>query len=390
MDGIDLQPERYNNTSTLQEMITIKSRLVKQIMLLIAFAAFMAWLAASAGTVWQDFKVFASFFNALVVGIAIAFVLNRPCMFIDDRLGLKQKMPALNRGLAVLLTYLLVLLILSALTMFVVPQIINSIQDFIQRMSIYAANSQTWIDRISETLRLQKIDLSSFTTQLVDSIKGFTENLSGMVSSIIGITAGVIAFLFNLFIALIFSIYLLADKESILHNCQRVCRSYLSSEHYRKLRYVYHVIVDVFNKFVYGQLTEAVILGLLCFIGMMVLGFDYPLMISTLVGVTALVPMIGAYIGGAIAVLLLALISPIQALWFMLFLVVLQQLEGNLIYPRVVGGSLGLPGIWVLLATIVGSGLAGPLGILLGVPIATVLYTLLKNDIHRREILEEG
>jgi len=371
-------------------MVTIKSRLVKQIMLLIAFAAFMAWLAANTSLVWQGFKTFASFFNALLVGIAIAFILNKPCMYIDDRLGLKKKMPALNRGLAVMLTYLLVFLILFVLTMFVVPQIINSIQDFIQRVSTYAANSQAWMDRVSETLRLQKIDLSSFTTQLLDSIKGFTENLSGVVSSIIGITAGVIAFLFNLFIALIFSIYLLAGKESILRNCRRVCRSYLSDEIYGKLRYVYHVIVDVFNKFVYGQLTEAVILGVLCFAGMMVLGFDYPLMISTLVGVTALVPMIGAYIGGAISVLLLALISPIQALWFIVFLVVLQQLEGNLIYPRVVGGSLGLPGIWVLLATIVGSGLAGPLGILLGVPIATVLYTLLKNDVRRREILEES
>ncbi len=371
-------------------MITIKSRLVKQIMLLTAFAALMLWLAINAGLVWQGLRTFASFFNALIIGIAIAFVLNRPCMYIDQRLGLKKKMPALNRGLALLATYLIVLLIMSTLSVFVVPQIIDSIQQFIQRMSIYAANSQDWVNRITEMLRLQSIDLSALSSQLVDSIQAFAQNLTGVFSSIVGITAGVISFLFNLFIALIFSAYLLAGKESILANCKRVCRSYLPPRLYQKMLYVYHVTVDVFNKFVYGQLIEAVILGVLCFIGMLVLGFDYPLMISTLVGVTAVVPMIGAYIGGAIAVLVLALISPIQALWFILFLLVLQQLEGNLIYPRVVGGSLGLPGIWVLLATIVGSGLAGPLGILLGVPIATVLYTLLKNDVRRIEMLEEG
>lgn len=123
MDGIDPRHGRYNNTSTPQEMVTIKSRLVKQIMLLIAFAAFMAWLAANASLVWQGFKTFASFFNALLVGIAIAFILNKPCMYIDDRLGLKKKMPALNRGLAVMLTYLLVFLILFVLTMFVVPRL---------------------------------------------------------------------------------------------------------------------------------------------------------------------------------------------------------------------------------------------------------------------------
>ena len=389
MNGIEIHPGRHNNTSEWQVKVIIGNRLIKQIMMLMAFAAFLAWLVVNAGPVWQVITRFVSFFNALLMGIAIAFILNRPCMYIDDHLGLKQNKPALNRGLAVLLTYMAVLVILAVLTMFVVPQIIDSIQQFIQRVSIYAANSQAWIDRITGTLRLQSVDVSSLTDQLLGSIKGFTDNLSGMVSSIVGITAGVISFLFNLFVALIFSLYLLAGKESILENCRRVCRSYLPSGWYIKLRNVYHVTVDVFNKFVYGQLTEAVIIGVLCFIGMLVLGFDYPLMISTLVGVTALVPMIGAYIGGAISFLLLALISPIQALWFILFLVVLQQLEGNLIYPRVVGGSLGLPGIWVLLATIVGSGLAGPLGILLGVPIATVLYTLLKNDVHQREILEE-
>lgn len=359
-------------------------------MLLIAFAALMFWLALNAGPVWQGLQTFASFFNALIIGIAIAFIVNRPCMWIDQRLGLNRKMPALNRGLAIFITYLLLLLILATLTGFVVPQIIDSVQEFIQRMSVYAANSQDSLNRITEMLRLKTVDLSSLTSQMVDSIKQFTENLTGVFSSIVGITAGVISFLFTLFIALIFSIYLLADKEDILTNSQRVFRTYLPPGVYLKSLYVYHVVVDVFNKFVYGQLLEAVILGVLCFIGMLILGFEYPLMISTLVGVTALVPMVGAYIGGAIAVLVLALISPMQALWFVLFLAALQQMEGNLIYPRVVGGSLGLPGIWVLLATIVGAGLAGPLGILLGVPIATVLYTLLKNDVRKREILEES
>ncbi|MDD4776584.1 MAG: AI-2E family transporter, partial [Syntrophomonas sp.] len=292
--------------------------------------------------------------------------------------------------LALFLTYLMLLLVLATLTGFVVPQIIDSVQQFIQRMSIYASNSQDSLDRITAMLKLQTIDLSSLTSQMVESIKQFVQNLTGVFSSIVGITAGVISFLFNLFIALIFSIYLLADKENILANSKRVFRTYLPPGLYLRLLYVYHVAVDVFNKFVYGQLLEALIIGVLCFVGMLVMGFEYPLMISTLVGVTALVPMVGAYIGGAIAVLVLALISPTQALWFALFLMALQQLEGNLIYPRVVGGSLGLPGIWVLLATIVGAGLAGPLGILLGVPIATVLYTLLKNDVRKKEILEES
>lgn len=385
MDGIVIQPGRHNNTSEWREMIVIRSRLVKQIMLLITFAAFMAWLVVNAGPVWEVVKTFASYFKALALGIAIAFILNRPCMYIDARLGLKARMPALNRGLAVLLTYLLLALILFILAMFVIPQIIASIQQYIHRMSIYIAGSQASIDRIAEMLRLQSIDLSFLGKQVLDSIKGFTENLSAVMAAIVGITTGVFSFLVNLLLALIFSLYLLAGKERLLSNCGRVCRSYLPPGIHDRLFYAYQVIVDVFDKFVYGQLAEAVIIGLLCFLGMLLLGFDYPLMVSTVVGVTALIPMIGAYIGGAVAVMVLALISPLQALWFILFLVILLQLEGHLIYPRVVGGSLGLPGIWVLLATIVGSGLAGPLGILLGVPLVTVFYILLKNDVHQRE-----
>ncbi len=369
-------------------MISIDYRTTRNVVLLIVFAAIAILVVINAGPIWQGLRTFASFFNSLIIGVVIAFILNRPCMFIDSHLGLREKHPSLNRMLAIILTYLLVLLIMFTLIMFVVPQIIDSIQQYIQRMSSYAANSQGWLDRITNTLQLQNIDLSSLSRQLLTSVQKFTENISLVLTSIVGITAGVISFIFTLFIALIFSVYLLAGKESILDNCKKVCRIYLPPRIYSTLVYIYHVTVDVFNKFVYGQLSEAVILGVLCFIGMLMLRFQYPVMISTLVGITALVPMIGAYIGGAIAVFVLVLVSPMQALWFIVFLAVLQQFEGNIIYPRVVGSSLGLPGIWVLLATIIGSGLAGPLGILLGVPIATILYTLLKNDVKRKEALE--
>lgn len=362
--------------------------MTRNIILLIVFAALIVLVVINAGPIWTGLRTFGSYFNSLLLGIVIAFILNRPCMFIDDHLGLKKTHPALSRNLAIIFTYLMVMLIIFTLIMFVVPQIIDSIQQFVHRLSSYTANSQEWLDRITGILQLQSVDLASLSHQLLTSIQRFTENISLVFTSIVGITAGVINFIFTFFIALIFSIYLLAGKETILENSKTVFRVYLSPRVYSRLAYVYHITVDVFNKFVYGQLSEAVILGFLCFAGMLMLRFEYPVMISTLVGVTALVPMIGAYIGGAIAVFVLVLVSPVQALWFVVFLVILQQFEGNVIYPRVVGGSLGLPGIWVLLATIIGSGLAGPVGILLGVPIATILYTLLKNDVRQKESME--
>ena len=145
------------------------------------------------------------------------------------------------------------------------------------------------------------------------------------------------------------------------------------------------IVYEVFDNYVAGQCKEAVILGSLCFAGMTVLRLDYAGMVSVVVGVTALVPILGAYIGGAVGVLLLLFISPAKALLFLVFLVVLQQVEGNVIYPRVVGRKIGLPGMWVLLAITVGGGLWGIWGMLLGVPLATIFYQLLRQDVRSRE-----
>ena len=148
---------------------------------------------------------------------------------------------------------------------------------------------------------------------------------------------------------------------------------------------VARLTADTFTKYVSGQIVEAGILGVLCFLGMCIFGFDYAPLISVIIAVCALVPIAGAYIGAIVSALLLLMIEPMQAIWFLVFLIILQQLEGNLIYPRVVGTSIGLPGIWVLAAVTVGSSLMGFAGLIIGVPLTAVLYTLLKRNLHKRE-----
>ncbi|KUG05130.1 permease [hydrocarbon metagenome] len=370
-------------------MINIKIN--KDLMLVIAYAAVLILVVLNFSHIIHSMIWFVSLFKPLLVGIAIAFILHKPCIFIEGYMRetvLKNSNPGLRRGLAVVITYFLALILLIVIILFIVPQLIDSIRLFISNLGTYLDNMQGLINQAANFIEVANFDLSSLIKPVFESFKQLTSNLTGLLSGIIGVTAGVVSFLANLFIALIFSIYLLAGKERILDNCRAVCRTYLSPRVYQSVIYVYEVTTDTFNKYVYGQLTEAVILGVLTFIGMLIFRFEYPLMISTLIGITALLPLVGAYIGGSIAFLVLLMISPLQALWFIVFLVILQQFEGNIIYPRVVGGSLGLPAIWVLLAAIVGAGLAGPLGILLGVPIATILYILLKNDVHGRTIRE--
>ncbi len=375
----------------LKGLIPINIKKNKDLMLLITYAAILILVVLNFSPIILGLVWFVSLFKPLLIGIAIAFILHKPCIFIEmyiRKMILKNSSPGLIRGLAVVMTYFFALLLLTVIILFIIPQLIDSIRLFVSNIGTYVDNMQGLIDRAANLLKVTNVDVSSLINRIFESVNQLTSNFAGLLSGIIGVTAGVAGFLANLLISLIFSIYLLAGYEKILGNCKAVCRTYLPPRAYQSVVYVYRVTTDTFDKFVYGQLAEAVILGVLCFIGMLIFRFEYPLMISTLIGITALLPLVGAYIGGSIAFLALLIISPVQALWFIVFLIILQQFEGNIIYPKVVGSSLGLPGIWVLLSAIVGAGLAGPMGILLGVPIATILYILLKNDVHQKAAKE--
>ncbi len=325
-------------------------------------------------------------FTSLFIGIAIAFILNNPCMFIESMISKKTNIQkkSVKRGISITITYILLILVITLLIRFVIPQLFNSVQGLVNNLGTYFNNLQDIVNNITSFIGADPVDLSDLSTFISSYVDKIINSVSQLITQIITITANVISVIVNVFIAMIFSIYFLASKERILRNCKLILSTYLSKKIYDKIAYVYHIVVDTFNNYIIGQVTEAFILGILCFIGMIIFRFDYPLLISVIIGVLALIPIVGAYIGGVISFFLLLLISPIKAIWFVVFLVVLQQFEGNVIYPRVVGKSVGLPSMWVLLSIIVGGGLGGPLGILLGVPVASVFYTLIKNDVIKR------
>ncbi len=221
------------------------------------------------------------------------------------------------------------------------------------------------------TIKIQQI--VSVILSGAGSVMDVTVNVVSSVVS--GVVAAVVG--------LIFALYLLAGKERLGSQCDRLLRRYTKENFYTKFKYVLSVLNDCFHRFFVGQCTEAVILGVLCAIGMTLLQLPYAAMIGSVIAFTALIPVAGAYIGGAVGVFLILLVSPVKAVIFLVFLIVLQQLEGNLIYPRVVGSSMGLPAIWVLAAVTIGGGVMGVVGMLLGVPLAAALYRLVREDVNR-------
>ena len=252
-----------------------------------------------------------------------------------------------------------------------VPNVLKELVHFVARLEIVPEDIQAM---------LESIDWASKLSQIANTL---VSGVGSVMDAVVTTAASVFSSVFNGFMALIFSIYLLLSRDTLTRQIRKGMDRYLKSSWNQTIRHILSVLNDSFHKYVVGQCTEAVILGVLCSLGMAILRLPYATMIGALIAVTALVPVAGAYIGGGVGALMIFSVSPIQAVIFVVYLVILQQLEGNLIYPKVVGSSLGLPAIWVLAAVTIGGGVLGILGMLLGVPIASAIYRLLREDINK-------
>lgn len=328
----------------------------------------------------------ASSMKPLFIGFAIAFVLNRPCAFFlrQYEARLAPRFRKLGRPLAVLTSYVLMIVIIVALFSFVLPQVMESIRLFAGSVSGYVENLQKLLDQVAGYLDLKSLDLSKLSTYLRDILNSVLSSVSTAATQIMAVTGSIISMLVTLVLAVVFSIYMLAGQEKLLGQGRQLLRAYLPPRFVGPVSEVIRLTGEIFTNFVLGQLIEACILGGLCALGTFFIQADYAALIGVIVGVSALIPVVGAYVGAILSAFLLVMVSPVRALVFLIFLGILQQIEGNVIYPRVVGTSIGLPGIWVLTAVTVGGGLFGLLGVLLSVPVASVLYALLKRDVKRR------
>lgn len=367
-------------------------KLFRSLLLLITFTVGLVFVVVRFEDLWRTVRLILSNLTPLFAGLAIAFVLVRPCAFfrrlLDRGLG-KTPLAGLSLPLAVALSYVALLGVVAAIFAFVIPQLTSSVGRFGANLSGYLAQVQVWINDITDWLHLEELDLSQVGQTLRDFVNRLFSALSTAVPQLLSLTSGLVSLVVTMVLALVFSVYMLSGKDTLLGQCRRVLRAYVPKKVYDVVLDVAALTADTFSRFVSGQITEACILGGLTFLGMLILRLDYALLIAVLIGVSALVPVVGAYVGAITSALLLVMVDPVDALIFLVFLVCLQQIEGNVIYPRVVGTSLGLPGIWVLTAVTVGGGLFDLAGVLLSVPVASILYALLKRDVRKRLARQE-
>ena len=322
----------------------------------------------------------------LVIGAVIAYILNLLMSAYEERWPGENGAESKAKRPVCLVGALLTLVAIVALMLgLVLPQLTSAIKLIFAELPGFLEHATDWIMEwgiLPEDIMvtLQSVDWQTKIGQIVQLL---TNGLGDVVGVVVNAVTSVFSGIVTAFLSLIFAIYVLSGKEKLKGQFHRLMQHYLPDRWMRKIEYVAHIFDDCFHRYIVGQCLEAVILGVLCILGMLILQLPYAPMIGTLVGFTALIPIAGAWIGTGVGIFMILTVSPIKALIFLIFILVLQQLENNLIYPKVVGSSLGLPGIWVLAAVTVGGGVMGVLGMLLGVPLTAAIYRLIREDMNK-------
>lgn len=330
---------------------------------------------------WQLLRWVGKAFLPFGIGLSVAFLLNVPLCFLEERVFAGKKY---SRGWTLSLTCLLTAGLIGVLLFFILPQLQRSSAQLITDFPIYLSRLENWASENAQKLGPQASRLADGAGKSVEEWLQGLEDSSNMLQSTVSAAAGLFQGAANLLAGIVFSVYLLARKEALCYSCKRVLFAFLPREKAACLCDIGKLTALTFRKFVSGQLIEALLLGILCFLGMALFRFPYALLISVIIGVTALIPIFGAFLGTGVSALILLTEKPVLALWFILFIVVLQQFESNFLYPRVVGDSIGLPGVWVLLAVTAGGSAFGIVGMLAGIPLASVGYTLFREFVARR------
>ena len=339
-----------------------------------SFASLLTALLGAAAPLWLGCVL------AYAVNILMSFYEKHYFPKTTDRRLIKSRRPV-----CMIFSFLTLILVLIFVVNLAVPELVSCIKLLAGQIPAAIDDLVKWLETkkvVSENLLalLQGIDWKSKTGQILDVLTSGVGNVLGALINVVSsVFSGAVTALF----ALIFSIYLLLGKEKLGRQFRRLMLRYMKPNLYSRVRHVLSVMNDCFHKYIVGQCTEAVILGVLCTVGMLILNIPYATMAGAIIAFTALIPVAGAYIGAAVGAFMILTVSPMKAVGFLVFIVILQQLEGNLIYPRVVGSSIGLPAIWVLAAVTLGGGLLGIAGMVLCVPLAATAYRLLKEDVNR-------
>lgn len=367
---------------------------IRQICFLMLYAAGVILLLMYSDVLFKGIGLGIRILTPILIGGAIAFILNIPMNIIENKIFKRwngKLAKALKRPISMILAIIFVLAVVVLVVWAVVPQFRETLITLGNKVPVFWEEMLVWLNsltvdypelkNVSSKLQNYSFDWASITS----TVGGFLTNGVGTVlSSTLTVAGNIVSGITTGFISFIFSIYILSQKESLLRQATNILDAYAKGKANARIKEVFGRLHMNFTNFICGQCVEAVIIALLFMVFMTIFKMPYVVMISTLIAFTSLIPIVGAFIGSGLGAFMIFIDNPMQALWFLVMFLVLQQLEGNLIYPKVVGNSVGLPPIWVLASVTVGGSLCGVLGMLVAIPLTSTLYSLLRDDVNQR------
>ena len=357
----------------------------KDIILIITYIGIVIFTLVNFDGLVNLFAYIIKIFSPFIIGILLAFILNVLVNFIEKRLFGKvrssKNFKKIKRPLSITLSLLTVFIIIIFVIYLLIPQLKNSVVLFIDSLPGYKEeiiDVFNKFDAEKDTIELVSDYLDDFGKVITDFIKENSEDVISITTEVVGSLLSVVS---TAVISVVFAVYILAQKETLMSQIDKIMNAYLKPKFINKIKNVAVLANRTFSSFVTGQCMEALIFGTLCFIGMLILGMPYSLTISVLLGFTALIPIFGAIIGTVLGAILIFMVSPIKAIVFVIFVLVIQQIDNNFIYPKIVGKSVGLPGIWVLLSVTVGGSIGGLFGLIVATPLCSLLYAFISQTV---------
>ncbi|MBR2070071.1 MAG: AI-2E family transporter [Clostridia bacterium] len=333
-------------------------------------------------------KVILDVLSPVFLGLVLALLLNIPMRFVEEKLlsKFKEKHKKGARAIALTVSFVLAGLIVFCFFYVILPRLLESTEKLIEKLPLFLQSVFDYLIRLFGDVKISEQFITGFQEGILNAVYSLLDSFMQMTPNIADVFSGVAKVFSDFFFAIAFAGYLLFDKEGMKDKFSRVSNYLFSSSFAKNMTNILYRIIGEFSNFFQGQVIEAVILGFLCFVGMLLLDIPYALFVSIIVGVTAVIPLLGAIIGTVPSAIIIMIESPSKAVIFLIFIVVLQTLEGNLIYPHVVGNKIELPAFFVLLALVIGGGLMGIYGIIICVPVFSVLYDIMSKK--TRENLE--
>lgn len=321
----------------------------------------------------------------IIIGFVLAFILNKPYKRINNlysKIPKKKKHSEIISLLTLITVYALFFAFTIGVILIVIPQLVSSIEDFGKNINNYLVNFKNTTEKLYSRFNENLPENFNILDKLYGYIEKAPEFLKTLFISAFGFTQSLISMIVDIFLSIIISIYFLTGKDKLILQSRKIIVALFKEKTSKKILNAISVTNDTFSNFVSGQLIDAFILGTLCFIGMNIFKFEYAFLISLLIGLTNIIPIVGPFLGTIPCAFILFLINPIKAFWFVVFIILLQQIDSNIIYPRVVGNKVGLPALWVLVAILIGGGLFGIIGMLVAVPTMSIIYDLTRKKVN--------